>query len=452
MAKGPPGPFEVGIEGGQPVQALDGRGVALTWTEAARARAYDVELDGSLVAEDLTSQHLEIKPGDGQLGFQDGMSSFRVRARNSAGERWSDVAELEVHTKGCIRARCFDHEDDGEISLATPSSGAALIVGPPFAFGDAGKGVALRCFDRANTLAYADHPQLPIEECWVRLAIRPESWEREDVPIHLARIRAESANTSEQIIWRTGRDIHSTSVSPGVPVPAGGWAQVQLGVLPDGAVELWAFDGRKEFLIGRGINKGLVGRGKDIVSLGNDSPEGGIPHEVWLDGFAFGEQRLPWARAKADHSLARPLRLDPGALPPVFSFVFGSDIRPTRAPYRGGALEAAAATEPDFLLNLGDYGYPDAHAYKQSKQGYLALWTDILYEEQVSRLFRKPWIYITSDHDLGVDNCDRRSLQPYASEAFAMWQNNAPSADGVGRYGSVELDGGQVLLVWVDTT
>lgn len=446
-----PEPFEVAVEGKQPVEGLEARGLTLVWSEAAGAEAYDVEVDGVLVAEDLTKQRLEVKPGDGQVGLREGLNSWRVRARNEAGRRWSDPGAFEVQPAGVIRSRSFDHEDDGEIRLAAPASGAAMVVGRRFAFGEGGKGLALRCSGTGNAQAYADHLQLPVADCWLRLALRPQSWEEDDIPVNLARIRASAATADEQIIWRTGREVRSTSVPPGFPLPAAGWLQVQLGILADGRVELWAFDGHREALVGRGVNRGLAGRGKDLVSLGNDAPADVAPCELWLDELAVGERRLPWARAIADHAPVRPQRVDPRALPPAFSFVFGSDIRPSRAPYRGGALEAAAAAQPDFVINLGDFGYPDAEAYRQSKQGYLALWMDLLREEQMSRLFRKPWIYVTSDHDMGADNVDVLSVAPFASEAFAMWQNNDRSADGVGRYGSLAFDGGRVLLIWVDT-
>jgi phosphodiesterase/alkaline phosphatase D-like protein len=106
--------------------------------------------------------------------------------------------------------------------------------------------------------------------------------------------------------------------------------------------------------------------------------------------------------------------------------------------------------DPDFMIHLGDLGYPDTGAYAPSKQGYFAFWTDLLYEAQLSRLFRRPWIYLASDHDLGGNNIDATSYSPHASEAFTGWANNDPTADGSGRYGSVELDDGRVLVVWLE--
>ncbi|MCU1465858.1 MAG: hypothetical protein JWM72_1786, partial [Actinomycetia bacterium] len=46
--------------------------------------------------------------------------------------------------------------------------------------------------------------------------------------------------------------------------------------------------------------------------------------------------------------------------------------------------------------------------------------------------------------------CDATTCNPLASQAFEQWQNNDPSTDGVGRYGSVLLDGGRVLFLWTE--
>ncbi len=134
----------------------------------------------------------------------------------------------------------------------------------------------------------------------------------------------------------------------------------------------------------------------------------------------------------------------------MFSFVFGSCNVSSRVPYVGTALEAAAAMEPDFVVHLGDYCYPDSGAYRQSVQGYLALWTDLLYEECLGRLFSRPWIYVASDHDLGGNNVDSETLSPFAQEAYTTWHRNGTGADGEGRYGAIEFDEGRVLFIWVD--
>ncbi len=425
--------------------------LALAWEDAPRAQSYDVELNGAIVASGLRHGPVELRFGDGKPGFQEGVNTWRVRARSDGDERWSESSSFEVRPVGGIRARRFDHEDDGDLELTVRSRGAAaLVVGSPFAFSK-GKGVALRCVDPADAEAYKNELQQPVEQCWVRLAVRTERWGKDGERVHLARIRAEAAKVSEHLVWVAGRGLQASSApSTTIPLATGAWVQVQLGVLPDGTVELWTFDGRREALVARSGNAGLAGPVKDVVSLGNDLTKTTSTFEVWLDAFAVGERRLPWAQAGAVAELARPRQLDPKALPAVFSFVFGSCNNPKQVPYRNTALGAAAASGPDFVVHLGDYGYPDRSAYRQSKAGYEALWSDLPYDEQLGKLFRKPWIYIASDHDLGGNDVDAKSLSPFASEAFASWQSNDPAADGKGRYGSVALDGGRVVLVWTE--
>jgi hypothetical protein len=171
---------------------------------------------------------------------------------------------------------------------------------------------------------------------------------------------------------------------------------------------------------------------------------------VHLDAFAIGDQRIPWANPNAPADLPRPTRLEPARLPAAFSFCFGSCNNPNQAPYGATAVGTGARLDPDFFVHLGDYCYPDSNAYRQTPAGYHAIWSDAFYEEQVATLARKPWIYIASDHDMGKNDCDATSCNPIASEAFAQWQNNDPSADGVGRYGRVVLDNGRVLLLWTE--
>ena len=451
IAPEPPGPFTATIEGEQQVvEAVASQKLVMTWSGAANAHSYDIELNGVLVAEDVTVQRLNLGFGHASVGFQEGVNSYRVRARNDVGERWSDIETFEVTTLDGIRARHFDYEDDGDIRLTVASEGSAMTVASHYAFGARGKGVALRCFDSSDTRAYKNHVQLPVEECWMRVAIRPEMWERDDVRINIARIRSAEAKANEYLIWRTGVGLRSTSVTQDFRIPHGEWSQAQLGVKADGTVELWVFDGRREFLVGRRVNEGLIGRGKDIVSIGNNSPSKGITYEIWLDEFVVSERRIPWARIDDTHELVRPEPLDPAKLPPVFSFIFGSCNSASRVPYKNSALKAAADMEPDFMIHLGDYCYPDSAAYAQSKQGYLALWSDLLYEQQLSRLSKIPWIYVASDHDLGGNNIDTESLSPFALDAFTTWGNNSQTVDGIGKYGSLEFDEGHILLIWID--
>jgi hypothetical protein len=122
------------------------------------------------------------------------------------------------------------------------------------------------------------------------------------------------------------------------------------------------------------------------VSLGNDIVRVGSTFEIWCDGFAVGEQRLPWANSSGPPALTRPRRLDPAKMPETFSFVFGSCNNAKSVPYRNTALGAATAADADFFVHLGDFGYADSNAYSQSVAGYEALWSDLLYESQLARL------------------------------------------------------------------
>ena len=161
-------------------------------------------------------------------------------------------------------------------------------------------------------------------------------------------------------------------------------------------------------------------------------------------------EKLPWAREDDERRLNRPIRLSTGDLPSVFSFVFGSCNVSSRVPYQNTALAPAAATNPDFVVHLGDFGYADTGAYQPSKAGHLAFWSDLPYEENLRSLFQKPWIFVASDHDLGGNNVDSTTLSSSALEAYSEWQNNDPAEDGIGRYGRVEIDQGKVAFIWID--
>lgn len=432
------------------VRAHADEAVRVSWSDPEGAEGFDLELNGTVVAEELEATSLRIGFGEGRIPFAEGTNTVRVRSRGPAGT-WSQPASFEVRRTGTIRARQFDHEDDGEIELTVPSRGAAIAVGSAYAFGAGGKGARLRCTDASETRAYGNLVQLPVGECWVRLAVRPQQWGRAEARVHLARIRAHPDGPSERITWVTGREVRTTSVDPGVALPAGVWTQLQLGVTGDGTVELWIFDGRRERLVGRGRNPALAGGTFDAVSFGNDSPRSGTTFEVDLDEVAVGERRLPWARGDDDHRLRRPQPLDPDRLGRTFSFVFGSCHAASRVPYRRTALEAAARSDPDFVIHLGDFGYPDSSAYRQSAAGYRAIWSDLLYEERLAGLFRKPWLYLASDHDLGGNNVVASTLAPFALDAYLGWHDNDTAAEPDGRYGVVDLDPGRVSLVWVDT-
>lgn len=435
-----------------PVTATDGATVRLSWRAAARARTYDVEVNGVVVRTGLDRPGFELASGDGATGLAEGPNRWRVRAVAGSATRWSDPGTFTVVPNGVVQVRRFDHEDDGEIALTTRgSTGTTLAVASAAAFGP-GKGIVMRGTDPSAGVASKNHLQQPIPECWVRLAVRPQQWRRDGANVHLLRVRSqETQGAAETVVWTTGRGLSVSSAPRAlVPVRRHEWTQLQVGVHSDGGVELWSYDGRREQLVARGRNTELAGAVKDAIALGNDRGRTGTTFEVHLDGFAVGQQRLPWANPSLPATLRRPNRLDPRALPASFTFCFGSCNNPKSAPFRTTALGAAAATDPDFLIHLGDYGYPDSNAYRQTVDGYHALWNDLLSEDQLARLSAKPWIYLASDHDMGRNDCDATTCLPAASSAFAQWQNNDPAADGVGRYGSVTLDDGRVLLIWTE--
>jgi hypothetical protein len=70
--------------------------------------------------------------------------------------------------------------------------------------------------------------------------------------------------------------------------------------------------------------------------------------------------------------------------------------------------------------------------------------------EHLDTIASKPWIMLASDHDMGRNNATSATYSPFASRAFATWQNNDSSVDGVGRYGSVSFDRGRILFIWTE--
>lgn len=445
-ARGAPVPTSTFAE---PFAAVPELEIPLEWSGAA-GDVYDLELNGRLIASGLRDRRFVVRRGSYESGVQEARNSWRVRVVRGGRELWSRPAGFEVVPVGGVRTRRFDFEEDGPIELTSKGEHASATVHERYAFGPAGKGLRLESRSGRGANAYTNLAQLPTDECWVRLAVNPRSYGRPDARVNLCAIRSSASGHGEHLVWRTGRAVGSSSVNAGLPIPHEEWTQLQLGVLPDGRVEVWAFDGVREVLVGAGTDPALRGEVKDLVSIGNSSDLVGSRYEIWLDEVAIGRRRLPWARADDPHELARPRPLDPRALPETFSFVFGSCNVSTRLPYTGTAMEAAAAMRPDFFVHLGDFGYPDTGAYAQTTGSYLALWTDLLYEDSVAGLFRRPWIYLTSDHDLGGNNIDRRTVLPHAATAFARWQQNDRTADPGGRYGTMELDRGRILLVWLE--
>jgi hypothetical protein len=433
----------------EPFRITPGLEIPLEWT-GPDGDVFDLELNGRLIASGLRDRRFVLRRGSYETGFQEDLNTWRVRVIRGGDELWSRSASFEVLPTGGIRTRRFDFEEDGPIELTSRGANASATVHRRYAFGLGGKGLRLQSRAGHGANAYANLVQLPTDECWIRLAVNPRSYDRPDARVSLCAIRGSSSGQGEHLVWRTGRAVVSSSTDVGMPIPREEWTQLQLGVLSDGTIEVWAFDGIREVLVGSGRDPALRGEVKDLVSIGNSAASVGSAYEVWLDEVAIGHRMLPWARPDDPHVLPRPQLLDPHALPETFSFVFGSCNVSTRLPYAGTALEAASKMRPDFFVHLGDFGYPDTGAYAQTTGSYLALWSDLLYEESVGQLFRVPWIYLTSDHDLGGNNVDRRTVLPHAATAFARWQRNDRGTDPDGRYGSLELDGGRILLLWLE--
>lgn len=422
--------------------------VALDWAAVAGASLYDVEVNGEVIATNLDQPGLKLWFGDRSLAPQSGQNRWRVRAANSAGGRWSQPSSFEIVPVGQIRARTFDFEDLGPIELTVPSEGTVIEVSPTFAFGDGGQGVSLRCDDPSDTRAYKNHEQLEVEACWIRLCVRPRSWSVSAAAVNIARIQGETG--TESLFWRTGAGLHSTSVTEAAGLPADEWTQVQMGVLADGSIELWQYAEGREVLIGREA-RGTMSGPMTRVSFGNINPNLDLTFELWLDEFAVGQQKLPWANPSADRmTIRRPLRLEPTELAEQFTFSFGSCNNSTFLPYDNMALGAAATANADFFIHLGDHGYPDTGAYRQSAAAYTALWSDLAHESNLAKLSRRPWLYLASDHDLGGNNIGAENVPPYAKQAFNEWQNNDASVDPTGSYGNLMLAGGEIELVWLE--
>jgi hypothetical protein len=430
------------LQGPAMVRATEDAHVSVTW-KAAPGVVYDGEHVGRMQLS-LENDHYEFGAGPGLSGLVEGPNVIRVLGRRAGSSTWSEPLTINVRPVGRLRTRGFDFEPDGQLDVTFADPGTVFAVGAEHGrLG--GKGVRLAADGTSPGRAYKRLMQLPTDDCWLRFAVRPTAG---TASVVLARIGSADFNLAERLTWRQDRGISSATVSDAAPAPLGQWTEVQLGVRLDGTVELWTFDGQRETLVGRAVNPRLTGRRKDIVSFGN-SLEADGPYEVWFDDVCIGSAKQPWASNRRGQ-LVRPTMLDPGRLPATFTFVFGSCINANHVPLDGTALAAAAAASPDFFLNLGDYGYPDTSAWSQTTAGYIAHWADLTQADHVDDIATKPWIMMASDHDMGGNNTTSATLQPFAARAFAAWQNNDPTVDGVGRYGAVSFDGGRVLLLWTE--
>jgi len=409
---------------------------------------YAVELNGTVVAE-TRKPRVALGSPDDSLALMEGDNRVRVAALPSNDGEWSDPVRFVVHAEGGIRARYFDLEDDGPIELTGSAEGAAIEVSSAFGQGP-GKGAQLHVAKGSRGIAYKNFRLSPPNDVWVRLSVRFETISDSKGRLSLARIRSDSTEATERLIW-TGTAITSSSTADNLVLPMEQWIQLQVGVLSSGEVELWAYDGHQERIVGRGVNHQLLGQRKDLVSFGNDLTMRGGTAAVWFDNVAVGEFKLPWVQANPTPLPTRLISVSTLQLSERFSFVFGSCNASTMVPYRGFALQAAADQSPDFVVHLGDNGYSDTGAYQQSAAGYKALWSDMLYEEQLGRLSTVPWLYLASDHDLGGNNIDRTTVLPAAAEAFDAWHANPTDSHADGRYGEIELDEGRIALMWLDT-
>lgn len=418
-------------------------GDRILWNPIPGAARYEVELHGDVVAT-TDRPSIEVGTSAGLL-VTEGAFDIRVRA---AGGAWSERQSLRLRSAGGIRMRHFDLEDDGSIPTTSGTAGAVLEIGSAFAYGS-GKGVRAHATPGSEGIAYKNLRMLAVPECWVRLAVRVPRTRTRTRRVAIARIRQSSSSGAERLFF-DGRSITCSSISGALAVPAGEWMQLQFVVGADGGVACWGFDGSTETLIGTGRNPDLAGEMKDIVSFGNDVDQAGEEYDFWLDEVASAERRLPWMPRHPQAPPRHLLGLDRDSLDGTFSFVFGSCNSSNWVPYRGMAPAAAAASGPDFVVHLGDLGYPDTGAYQPTERGYVALWSDLTFEEHLGQLVKVPWLYVASDHDLGGNNIDRTTVLPAASAAYETWHRNPTHDDARGRYGAVQFDAGRVTLIWVD--
>jgi len=394
------------------------------------------------------SEHV-IEPGDAEPALRAGANTVSLSISSADGVTVGPITEFSVRAAGGIASRGFDLEDDGPIQTTVPRAGAEIRVDAAHARSN-GKGVAVRGLRPGVSQAHKNFVLRPVDTCWIRLAFKPVRFSASNVDVPVARIGSRQGGPTLELVWRTGRDLIATGISHDHGLFGGEWTQVQIGLDGAGRAEYWALVDGREVFVGSAQLSDQAGLTFDQVSFGTHVPTVGAEFEYWLDDVAVAEHRLPWA-ADGAAEIRRPALLEPEALPEAFSFVFGSCNVASLVPYAGSALAAAADELPDFVIHLGDYGYPDTGAYRQSTNGYLSLWSDLAFEDQLGRLFEVPWIYVASDHDVGGNNVDRDSTQPFALDAYEQWANNPRTVPGGdGSYGSIALDEGRVTLIWLD--
>lgn len=426
-----------------------GSPIRLRW-DPVSADGLTLHVNGgaSIPLPDNASEHV-IEPGDGMPGLRVGENAVSLSVSSVDGVTSGPVSAFNVRATGGIASRGFDLEDDGPIQTTVARVAAEIRVDAAYARSK-GKGVAVRGLRPGESQAHKNFVLRPVSSCWIRLAFKPVRFSASNVDVPVARIGSRDGGPTLELVWRTGRDLIATDISHDHGVFDGDWTQVQIGIDGDGHAEYWALVDGREVFVGSTRLSDQAGLTFDQVSFGTHVRTVGAEFEYWLDDIAVAEQRLPWAAEEAA-VIRRPELLEPELLPDEFSFVFGSCNVASLVPYAGSALAAAADDSPDFMIHLGDYGYPDTGAYRQSTNGYLSLWSDLTFEEQIGRLLEVPWLYVASDHDVGGNNVDRDSARPFALDAYEQWANNPQTVtDGDGSYGAITLDGGRVTLIWLD--
>jgi hypothetical protein len=436
---------------------VDPPGTSITFGVPLRFRWAPLEADGlqlsvngqALAPLATGTSDYTLMPGEGAPALHEGVNTVALQVSTGDGVISGPATEFVIRANRGIATRGFDLEDDGPIQTTVGRAGAEIRVAPSYARTD-GKGAAVRGLRADESQAHKNFVMRPVSECWIRLAFKPIRASASNVDIPVARIGSRSGGPTLELVWRSDRDLVATGITHDRALFGGDWTQVQIGLDSTGRAEYWALIDGYEVFIGSAQLVDAVDLSYEQVSMGTHLRSVGAEFEYWLDDVAVAERRLPWAAENAA-TVRRPRLLEPAGLPDAFNFVFGSCNVASLVPYGGSALAAAAAEAPDFMIHLGDYGYPDTGAYRQSTNGYLSLWSDLTFEDQIGRLIETPWIYVASDHDVGGNNVDRESAEPFALDAYRQWANNPLTESGSdGSYGSITFDGGRVTLIWLD--
>ena len=148
-------------------------------------------------------------------------------------------------------------------------------------------------------------------------------------------------------------------------------------------------------------------------------PTAGGPGADWSWQCMVRDPLVPDAPPVADVVRTIPARPAAG-VPSSFTFAFGCCT--TRN--LGRSFVVVRDEEPQFFAMIGDFGYPDrssgTNPVAQNYGGYARAFSDVLrHPRMASILGSMPFFPMLDDHDYGRDNCNRRTLQPFAAQAFA---------------------------------